>query len=315
MNFRQSIACLICGVVFSTQALYSAADFFFSPEVISQHLDSYSPQEKEEIAKDLEVVRSVCFGKNIPKNADRPFYLATAGAPGSRKSTILERFLQSHPEYSAGLYLDRNERALKFMAHTYYAHSLNALCTGSSPDYLEVRKAAYEKWRGASNYIILTLLEEAFQKKASVVHGTNLTGAHVAEFLQKLRAEGYRITLILCGCEDSVRKEAVEYRNNEQRFYQSTPEDAVSKGKFFSEKLRVYFAHADTLYLYWSDDLFSEERLAAVFQNGEIDVEQECALDLFVCKYDQEVKALNGEGKDLPSWDELIEKYKSRFKK
>lgn len=315
MNFRQSIASLICGALFSTQALYSATDFFFSPEVISKHLDSYSAQEKEDIAKDLEVVRSVCFGKGISKNADRPFYLATAGAPGARKSTILERFLQNHPEYSMGLYLDPDQRGLKFMAHTYYAQSLNALRAGSSPDYLEVRKDAYEKWRGASNYITLTLLEEAFQKRADVVHGTTLTGAHVPEFLQKLRAGGYRITLVLCACEDSVRKEAVEYRNNEQRFYQSTPEDAVSKGKFFPEKLGVYFTYADTLYLYWSDDLFSEERLVAVFENGEMNIEQGCALDLFICKYDQDVEALHAEGKNLPSWEELIEMYKSRFKK
>lgn len=315
MNLRQSIASLICGAIFSTQALYSATEFFFSPEMTAKHLESYDNKEKEDIAKDLEVVRSVCFGKGISNHADRPFYLATAGAPGARKSTILERFLQAHPEYSTGIYLDPDQRGLKFMAHTYYAQSLNALRAGSSPDYLEVQKAAYEKWRGASNYITLTLLEEAFHKRADVVHGTTLTGGHVPEFLQKLRSEDYRLTLILCACEDSVRKEAIEYRNNEQRFYQSTPEDAVSKGKFFTEKLGVYFATADTIYLYWSDDLFSEERLAAIFENGEMDIEQGCALDLFICKYDQDAKALNAEGKNLPLWDELVEIYKSRFKK
>lgn len=305
--------CVFCSLILgATSALHSATSFFFPPAAVEKHLESYSAEEKEDIAKDLTVVKSICFGKGI-KTQDHPFYLATAGGPGSRKSTILERFLRSHPEYSSGIYLDPDQRALKFMAHTYYAQSLNALNAASSFDYLTVVKAAYEKWRGASNYITLTLLEEAFQNKADVVHGTTLTGAHVPEFLQKLKAEGYQITLVLCSCEDSLRKEAIEYRNNEQRFYQSTPEDAVSKGKSFAEKMSSYFASADTIYVYWSDDLFAEEMLAAVFENGEMRVELGCALELFSCKYDQDVKALNAEGKSFPAWDELVKIYLSRF--
>lgn len=286
----------------------------FSPEQISSHLVSYDDKEKEDIAKDLEVVRSICHVKEAPSK-ERPFYLASAGGPGSRKSTILERFIQSHPEFQQGVYLDPDHRALKFMAHTYYDKSLSALQAASNPDYLEIRKAAYEKWRGASNYITFSLLEETLQKKSDIIHGTTLTGAYVEEFLKKLKAEGYHITLVLCYCEDEIRQEAIEYRNNEQRWYQSTPDDASSKGKVFAEKLSVYFQYADTLHLYWSDDLMAEERIAAVFDKGEMIVAEGCAcvLDRFLGKFDDDRDALLAEGKTIPPWDELFQLYLNRF--
>jgi hypothetical protein len=106
----------------------------------------------------------------------------------------------------------------------------------------------------------------------------------------------------------------VEYRNREQRFYQSTAEDAVAKGKLFPEKLPLYFAYADTLFLFWSDTVFSEARLAAVFDQGQIDQEEDCcALDLFQKKYEQDRELLKSEGKDLPVWQDVLDTYLSRF--
>ncbi len=310
MQFLRKLFCMILMAC----ALQAREYFIFSPEQISSHLVSYDEKEKEDIAKDLEVVRSVCHVKEA-STKESPFYLASAGGPGSRKSTILERFIQSHPEFQSGVYLDPDHRALKFMAHTYYDQSLSALMAASKPDYLEIRKAAYEKWRGASNYITLTLLEEALQKKNDIIHGTTLTGAYVEEFLKKLKAEGYHITLVLCYCEDEIRQEAVEYRNNEQKWYQSTPEDASSKGKVFAQKLSVYFQYADTLHLYWSDDLMAEERIAAIFEGGQMIVPEGCAcvLDRFLSKFDDDRDAILAEGKIIPPWDELFRIYLNRF--
>lgn len=312
MSFTKKLACLLLLVT-----VLQAEDYFiFSPKQISTHLVSYDEKELIDIAKDLEVVRSVCHVKEA-RSKEHPFYLATAGGPGSRKSTILERFIQKHPEYQSGVYLDPNQRVLKFMSHTYYDKSLNALQAASNPDYLAIQKAAYEKWRGASNYITLVLLEEALQKKNDIIHGTTLTGSYVPEFLKKLKAEGYHITLVLCYCEDEVRKEAIEYRNNEQRYYQSTPEDAVAKGKLFAEKLSFYFQYADTLYLYWSDDLLAEERLAATFDKGQITIDEgcSCVLDRFISKFEYDRDALQAGGKFIPTWDELVQIYTSRFLK
>jgi len=304
---------LICMIVFAA-ALQAREHFIFSPEQIESHLVSYNEQEKEDIAKDLAVVRSVCRVEEAPSK-EKPFYLASAGGPGSRKSTILERFIQRNPEFQSGVYLDPDQRGLKFMPHTYYNRSLNALMAASNPDYLEVKKTAYERWRGASNYITLTLLEETLQKKNDIIHGTTLTGDYVAEFLKKLKAEGYHITLVLCYCPDQMRKEAVEYRNNEQRFYQSTPEEEVSKGKAFVEKLSVYFEQADTLHLYWSDDLLSEERNAAIFDKGKLIINEgcDCALGRFISQYEEDRKILLAEGKMIPAWDDLFVLYLERF--
>lgn len=311
MNFFNELRKLSWLILFTLAIALHAEEH---DEKISTHLVSYDGKEKEAIAKDLQVVRSVCQIKEAVTK-DRPFYLATAGGPGSRKSTILERFVQGHPAFQTGVYLDPDQRALKFMVHTYHAQSLNALQAASNPNYLEVEKAAYEKWKEASNYITLTLLEEALQKKADIIHGTTLTGMHIREFLQKLKAEGYHITLVLCYCSDDVRIEAIEYRNTEQRFYRSSPEDAITKGKLFLEKMSVYFQYADTLYLYWSDDLLAEESLAAIFDKGEMIVGDGCAcvLDRFITQFEEDRDALQIENRTLPTWEELIQIYIKRF--
>jgi predicted ABC-type ATPase len=312
MNFIGKISCLL---LFLT-TLQAQEYFIFSPQQISSHLVSYDEKEKEDIAKDLQVVRSVCRLAQATAK-DHPFYLTSAGSPGSRKSTILERFLKSHPAYQSGVYLDPDQRGLKFMPHTYFDQSLNALQAASNPNYLEIQKAAYEKWRGASNYITRVLLEEALQKKTDIIHGTTATGAYVPEFLKKLKTEGYHITLVLCYADDEVLKEAIEYRNTEQRFYQSTPEDEVSKAKLFAEKLSVYFHYADTLYLYWSDDLLAEERLGATLDKGQMTVDEGCSCTLhkFISKFDEDREALQLEGKTIPSWEELIQIYTNRFQR
>ena len=288
---------------------------FFTPAMISTHLEPYNEEEKAEIEKDLNVVRSICFSpQEVEENVNhQPLFLTTAGGPGARKSTILERFIGSHPEYTRAVYVDPDQRALKFMVHTYYAQSLNAFHAALTGNYLAIQRAAYEKWRPASNYITLTLLEEAFEAKRDIAYGATSTGAHVPVLFKKIHDAGYHITLLLCSCDDSLRKAAVEYRNEKQRFYQSTPEDALVKGALFPQRMSTYFENGDTLYFYWSDDLFSPERLAAVFQKGQIDVIDSDALNCFIAKYELDRNAFQVEGKILPAWDELVKMYQVRF--
>ncbi len=280
------------------------AELFFTPKMIATHLETYSDQEIALIEKDLEIVRSISLEGT--ENTESPFYLATAGAPGARKTTILERFLDAHPEYQKGVYLDPDARALRFMAHTYYAQSLSPLAISQKSDYNEVIKSAYTKWRGASNYITLTLFEEAVAKGRSIVYGTTSTGAHTPIFLRKLKENGYKIILLLCSCPDALRQEAIDYRNKVVRFYQSSPEDAVSKGKFFPERMADYFASADLIYFYWSDDLFSKERLAGIWQNNTLQTVDQEAMNSFIEKYENDRIALANEEKKLPAFEKLI---------
>lgn len=284
---------------------------FFSSEMIAVHLSGYTAEEKEAIERDRSVVRSICFPEQNEPSRRKPLYLATAGGPGSRKTSILESFLAQQPYGSKIAYVDPDARTLLFMAHTYYNRSLAVGQLPFYPSYLAARKAAYEKWRGASNYIALTLLEEAFQEHRDIAHGTTSTGGHVDAFLSRVKEVGYEVSLLLCYADDELRKEAIAYRNAEQKFYQSTPEDGVSKGLLFPQRMPIYFAHADTLHLFWSDSLFSSPRLAARLEDGAMQVMDEEALDCFMAQFEKDRARLAKEGISLPSWDELIASYKN----
>lgn len=294
---------IIIGALLAFSSLQ--AYFFYSPEMREANLSAYTEEEKSAIEKDLFFVKSVCFSEN-PQPKDRPLYIATAGSPGSRKTTILERFLNNHEEYSDCVYLDPDPRTLKYMAHTYISRSLSPLLVSQVQDYDQVIQDAYNKWRYASTHICAALLEEAFQNRRDVAHGTTMTGKHAPPLLKSIQDAGYKITLLLCSCEDDFRVNSITYRNAVQRFYQSSPEDAIAKGKLFPERMETYFTYADKLYFFWSDDLMSPERLAGSYKGGKLTIHDADAWDRFVRKYERDRQALRTEGKELPSWEELL---------
>ena len=298
MKFLSSLI-LLCVCI----SVYAQDHLFFSPSKISALLDSYNAEERGWIARDLTAIRGVCMGDQQKRAFSQPpRYIATAGGPGARKTTILERFLHSHPEYAHVVYVDPDQRALKFMLNTYISRSLNAYECAKSKDYDALLKQAYEKWRWASNYIALTLMEEAFAQQRDVAYGTTSTGAITAAFLQSLKKAGYRITLLLCSCEDDVWKEAIRYRNQIQKFYQSTPEDAVEKGKLFALRVPDYFEYADEIHIFWSDTLYSPERLAATVVNGKQTIHDQEALDHVIDKYQRDCLIWQKEGVSLPAF-------------
>ena len=315
LNMKKWTATLLTILYFSIlpSTLSAEGYLFFSPKSIASHLQGYNEVEKSAIAKDLTAIREICLQHQESAAQKRPLYIATAGAPGARKSTILERFLASSPLFAEVCYIDPDQRGLKFMAHTYYSQSLSNRVTADYKEYTEARKAAYEKWRGASNYIALTLLEEAFSEKRDIAHGTTSTGGHIYTFLPKIKNAGYEIVLLLCYCKESFQREAIQHRNEVQKFYQSTPEDAINKSLLFPQRMAAYFQNADTLYLFWSDDLSSKERLAAIYDSGKMQVIDQEALDCFIQKFSSDRKYLQTEGKSIPSWNELTSVYYDRF--
>lgn len=293
--------------IFAAAVVNLQAYFFFSPELIQSNLKTYSDEERAEIEKDLAVVKGVCFPEKLISK-ERPVYVASAGAPGSRKTTILEKFLKTEPGYSDCLYLDPDPRSLKYMVHTYLQSLTPYICSQSS-DYDSVIRNAYNKWRFGSTYICASLLEEAFQNRCDVAHGTTLTGDVVPSLLRNIKEAGYEITLLLCSADDEFRKEAIRYRNEVQRFYQSSPEDAASKGKFFPQKMETYFKFADKMHFYWSDALDRPERLAAKWTHGELTIVDEEAWMRFVQKYENDRASLLAEGKTIPPFAELLHAY------
>ncbi len=276
------------------------AEFFFSRETIDKNLETFTDEEVRLLKKDLGVVRSICLEDT--QNTETRFYLATAGGPGSRKTTILERFIASHPEVQGGVYLDSDTRTLKYMGHAYYARSLTPLKISESPDYLQVVKAAYDKWRWGADYITQTLMEEAIGLRRSVIFGTTSTKPYIAEYFARLKECGYQIILLLCSAPDEFRRKVVEYRNQIIRFYQSAPDDAVAKGKLFPQRMGAYFAYADRIYFYWSDELFLPERLAGIWEKGKMTLTDPEAMQLFIDKYEEDRAALALEGQSIPSF-------------
>ncbi len=277
--------------------------------MIETHLASYTAEEKRLIAKDFAVVESVCFGdKKNPQGIQKEkIYLATAGGPGARKSTILERFMQTYYQPHDFVYLDPDMRALRFMAHTYHALSFARLVTNREKDFTIIAREAYEKWRGASNYITLSLFEKAITMNRSIAHGTTSTGGHLPTFCPSIKKKGYKIVLLLCLCEDELRSKAVEYRNTEQKFYQSTPEDAVSKGLAFIQRMPVYFEQADELHLFWSNDLETPEIECAIFKTHKLQTLDEKSYLKFVSQFEKMRKILASQGTEVPAWETITE--------
>jgi hypothetical protein len=238
---------------FSMGSLFASDVLIPEYTVIKELLKPYSVAEKASINRDLSNIRGLIFSN--AKKTKTPTYLATAGAPGARKSSILENYYLTDSLFAGFAYIDPDARALFLMIHTYLSQGINYGTLSKFNDFSEAKKSAYEKWRNASNYIANTLLNEAFKKRISIAHGTTSTGPHVEQNLKILKKNNYRIQYILCGASDQTRQDLIKYRNNTQGNYQSTPEDALNKGALFPKQIPMYFKYADELDLHWSESL------------------------------------------------------------
>lgn len=230
----------------------------FERKFIESFLNGYSEGEKTKIKKDLEIIKTMTFDTATP-SSERPIYLATAGGPGAAKTTTLEAFLAEH-KLENYVYADPDQVSLKNMIFTYRKSLTNIDFALATSNHAALKKA-YDKWRGASNYICHEMLQIAFGNndgagpKYSVAHGTTSTSPYIASLYQKVKALGYRVVLLLCYSEDETRKQAVSQREKEQAFVQTDPSDVISKGADFSKRFDVYFNYADEIYFYWNDEL------------------------------------------------------------
>lgn len=233
----------------------------FPREFIDSFLKGYSEEDKIKIKKDLEIVEKVTFDEAKPNDASsaQPVYLATAGGPGSAKTTTLETFLQEN-HLENYVYADPDQVSLKNMNFTYRKSLSNFEMASANSNY-DALKNAYNKWRGASNYICHEMLQIAFGNndglgdKYSVAHGTTSTSPHMESLYKRIKARDYRIVLLLCYSADETRKAAIEKRENEQAFVQSDPNDVISKGVDFPKRFDDYFRYADEIHFYWNNEL------------------------------------------------------------
>ena len=186
-------------------SLQSAWGRVIPENVVDDLRKGYSQTELQLLDADTSFIRELVFRGKKPPSQRKPIYLVTAGAPGARKSTILEKYLHTQPEYQGMVYVDPDQRGIRFMSGTYCAQSLNNYKISQFSNYREAQKSAYDYWRAGSNYIANTLLNEAIAGKYDIAHGSTLTGPFSGALLKSIHAAGYRIIMILCGAEDTVR--------------------------------------------------------------------------------------------------------------
>jgi predicted ABC-type ATPase len=259
---------------------------------------TYTNEEKVLIKKDLNNIKDLCF--NSRKSQEKPIYLATAGAPGACKSTILETYLHDQKVQDNFVYADPDQRSLKFMINTYY-QSLTCYEIKKYPNYQDILKNAYTKWRDASNYIANNILNYAFEGKYNIAHGTTSTSSVVSSLYKKLKEKDYKIILLLCNAPDETITKALENRAQKQGFVQVAQDDITKKAKMFTERFPTYFEYADEIHIYWTQDFLVGSVHAATYRKGKgLVVHNNEALQKFTEKYDNDRK-----NKNLPSLNDL----------
>ena len=305
VNFKKFIGFLS---LFLCVGCFYQDETLFDKGFLESWLEGYSEDNISAIQKDLTDIRDLTFRKHSSVKLEQPTYLATAGGPGAKKSTVLETLLNTQAEYESFVYIDPDQRALKFMTNTYISKSLNLYTVSLFENFREAQKEAYDKWRNASNYIANTLLSSAALGKYNIAHGTTLTGSKVDILLSRIKKLGYKIVLVLCGAKDSLRQQAIKYRTEVQGFYQTEPQDIISKGLLFPLRMSTYFTYADELMLYWSRSIMSPSILGAKIDltKKKIHITNKKAYQDFVQKYEiDRDKFMKKKEKFLKSWVQL----------
>jgi len=231
----------------------------FPREFIEGFLKDYSQEEKAKINKDLKIVKSLVFEDAKPIPTDVPTYLATAGGPGSGKSTTLETFIKEN-KLENFVYADPDQVCLKNMNFTYRKY-LDNYHFAQARSNREALYNAYTKWRAASNYINYEILQSAFgadngkEEKYSIAHGTTSTNPQVEPLYNQIKSLNYRISFLLCYSPEKTRIQAIETREKEQAFVQIESKDIESKGIDFPKRFDIYFKYADEITFFWNEKL------------------------------------------------------------
>jgi hypothetical protein len=242
----------------------------------------------------------------------KPLYMATAGAPCSTKSTVLDHVLASmeDPRYAAMVLADPDRYTMEYMNHSY--RPLLSAGEKARLGVEEASKIAYDRARPGSNVIANLLLNEAFDNRFSIAHGTTLTSPFIGGLLHKLGEAGYERKLLLCWGPDQMRLDAARHRIEKEAHYQVTPDDFVEKGKLFPQRMEDYFTHGDHLVLYWKADLETPSAAVAEYHNGSLKVHDPKGYGHYVSAYEQAIEALAKDGVALKDWSDLEDIYTSR---
>ena len=246
----------------------------------------------ELVARDEEICRNFAFANAKKPEGRNPIYLATAGAPLAGKSTELDRAVQDKDgEYYHTVRIDPDVWTMKTMIHSYQGHMMSQGLIADADSFKDAQIKAYDLCRPASNYYSLENMNEAVERKLDIAHGTTMTSEHAGKMLDNYKNNGYDIHLIVVAAPDDIRGEASSYRQKTQANYQSTPEDVISKGAAFHDRMSTYFEKADKLVLKWRTAVQGDAEVAAIYENGQKTVVNEEAYNDFVTFYQGDMNA------------------------
>lgn len=238
------------------------------------------------VSRDRDITRDFAFA-NALKPVDRnPIYLATAGAPLAGKSTELDRTVMDEDgDYYNCVKIDPDMWTMKMMIHSYQGYLMSQGMIAEAKTFKAAQIKAYDLCRPASNYYSLKWMNEAAENGYDIAHGTTMTSPHVGGLMDSIKNKGYDVHLIVLAAPDDIRGQASSYRQETQANYQSTPEDVISKGAAFHERMPTYFDKADKLSLRWRNAVQGDAVVAAIYDKGQKTIVDEQAYNDFVSFY------------------------------
>ncbi len=208
---------------------------------------AYTSEEKGLILQDMQDV----WNRTMKDTVQEKIAVISAGAPGAGKTTQLEAILSE--ELMAGrnvAYIDPDAVCLKQMTRTFQREILEELegkC--EERDESTRRKAAYDKWRPASNAINHWILANLIKSGRAFYFGTTSSSPHTARLYDLLKEQGYKIRVVHLTASDEVRWESVKKRD--KTFVQTTEQDIKEKGVMIHERISdTFFKYADQITFY-----------------------------------------------------------------
>ncbi len=209
---------------------YFPETFFLPRSSTRALLNRYNEQELALIYADLQERQEALFTGAAKTNE----YLATAGAPCSGKSTLLERIIATASQKY--VYVDPDRATLLKMTNTYKKDIENKTRT---------IEEAYTHWRDASNFIANLFLAKALKEGYAIAHGTTMTSPAIDKLFNALKTNYNRtIHLVHVTCDETVRKASEEQRRA-GGVVQCSWEDFATKMTMFCDRLPVYLLADD----------------------------------------------------------------------
>lgn len=207
-------------------------------------------------------------GKNPTKKGNHRYFL-TAGDPGSGKSTLIERLIESDPVLANAVYLDPDETIMRNMP--IYQQDIDKMGV----------EDAYTKWRWASQYIWHSLRNRASEEGYDIINGTTATSDLVELEYQNVIGAGYKpITIAVCASEQ-VRRESIEKRYKETGERYVPEKDIRDKGSAFFQKIPLYLEYSNAVRFYFRSSLNQGAQLAVSVVGAQMTANRAIARDFY----------------------------------